>query len=180
MAAGRTGRNLVTEGIVLKTHRIGEIHKGVTFHSPLRGIVTGIAHGAYRPKSRLGGTTDPFCRARFYLYLEPVKDSCKINDAELLEGYHGIREGLIKYFIASLWTEVIIRTHGGGGEDGAVHTLLTGALRALDGQPESGTDDLLVQFLWKYMSAIGHGSRDRAVDRAGLRSAKEERDGNVR
>ena len=148
----------MTEGIVLKTHRIGEIHKGVTFHSPSKGVASGIAHGAYRTKSRIAGTTDPFSRARFYLYEEPVKGSCKINDAELLDGYHGVRDSLIKYYVASLWAEVIIKSHGGGAEDASVFQLLAGGLSALDRVPETGTDDLLIQFLWRYLSAIGFGS----------------------
>lgn len=150
----RRGRNSITEAVVLKTYRIGEYHKNITFHSPSDGIVRGIAYGAYRGRSKLSGVTDPFGRLKIYLYYEPVKQNYKINDVELIESYDGIRQDLTKFYVASLWAEIVIRSHGGGDEHPPVFQLLTQALGYLD-RVDSVTA-ILIQFLWRYVTTIGY------------------------
>ena len=107
-------RNIRTEAIVLKTGRVGEIHKSVTLLTPELGLVEAIAHGVYKGKGKLGGVSDPFCWSMSYLYYEPVKKNYKITDMECRELFERIRGDLGRYYAASLWAEVVIRSHAGG------------------------------------------------------------------
>lgn len=159
------GRNLTSEAIVLKTHRIGEIHKSVTFLTPSFGIINAIAHGAYKGRSKLGGLTDPFNVSLFYLYYEPVKKTYKITDAEPRKMLDGIRKNLKKLYTASLWAETVMKTFAGGERFEPIFSLLSECLHVLDYCPEEKIDEIIVQFLYRYLSLIGYMP---ALERCGI------------
>jgi DNA repair protein RecO (recombination protein O) len=146
-------RNFRTEGIVLKNNRFGEIHKGVTLLSPEHGIISAAAYGAYSPKGKLRGVTNPLCAGTFFLYRDPVQDTVKITDMDCREFFEGIRAAIVKFFTASVWLETVIRTFGGDAEE--VFSLLRGSLRLLDARAETASPLLLAQFLWRYLELSG-------------------------
>jgi DNA repair protein RecO (recombination protein O) len=147
------GRNFRTEGIVLKTNRFGEIHKGVTLLSPEHGIMSAAAYGACAAKGKLRGVTNPLCAGTFFLYRDPVKDSLKITDMDCREFFEGIRAAIVKFFTASVWLETVLRTFGGEAEE--IFSLLCAGLRLLDSCKEEASPRLLVQFLWRYLALSG-------------------------
>ena len=146
-------RNIRTEAIVLKTGRVGEIHKSVTLLTPDLGIIDAIAHGVYKGKGKLASATDPFAWSISYLYFEPVKKSYKITDMECMDLFEGVRADLRCYYAASLWAEVVIRSHGGGEGGDRVFGLMKEALGLLS----SGADERCaqIQFLWRFISISG-------------------------
>ena len=149
-------RNKTGEGVILKNGRVGEIHKSVTFLSPEVGVINAIAHGAYKGKSRLGGVTEVFSQSRISLYHDPVRDSYKITEVEPLLVFENVRRDLQKYYTASLWTEVILRTFAGGGEFAEVFSLLCESLTLLDRCPQEKNDAVLSLFLFRYVDALGY------------------------
>lgn len=153
---GAVARNRITEGIILKNSRIGEIHKSVTLLSPDLGVINPIAHGAYKGKSKLGGATEVFSRLTAYLYHDPVRGSYKFTDAEPLSIYEHLRGDLIKYYIASLWSEVVIRTYAGGGDYAGTYIMLSEALELLDSCREDKNDTVLSLFLYRYVESLGY------------------------
>ena len=146
-------RNSETDVIILKNSRIGDIHKGVTMLSPQQGLLSAIAHGAYSQKGKLRGVTNPFCYGRCYLYTDPVKKSIKITDLSVNDFFSGLRESVTRFYSASLWAELVLKTFGGGAESDRLFALLLDALRALD----SATDfrPVSIQFLWRYLETAG-------------------------
>ena len=150
------GRNRICEGIILKNTRFGEIHKSVTLLTPDLGVINAIAHGAYKGKSKLGGSTEVFSHATIYLYHDPVRGSFKITDIEPLAIFEDLRSNLTKYYIGSLWAEVIIRTYGGGGEYQAAYNLLSEAISLLDACESEKTDVVLSLFLYRYVESLGY------------------------
>ena len=90
-------RNLRTESIILRTRRIGELHKGLTCLTRSCGIIDVIAYGAGKGKSKLSGMVDPFSLLYMYLYYDPVKDSYKVSDIEQRAIFPGIRSELGKF-----------------------------------------------------------------------------------
>jgi DNA repair protein RecO (recombination protein O) len=146
-------RNIRTEAIVLKTGRVGEIHKSVTLLTPNLGIIDTIAHGVYKGKGKLASATDPFALSVAYLYFEPVKKNYKITDMECVDLFDGLRADLRCYYAASLWAEIIIRSHGGGEGSDRVFELMKRALGLLS----SGADErcVQIQFLWRFISLSG-------------------------
>ena len=146
-------RDIRTEAIVLKTGRIGEIHKSVTLLTPDLGLVDTIAHGVYKGKGKLASATDPFALSIAYLYYEPVKKNYKITDMECLDLFEGVRSNLDRYYSASLWAEVAIRAQVGGEGADRVFALFKRALSSL----AEGADDrgVQIQYLWRFISLSG-------------------------
>ena len=149
------GRTLISEAILLKNSRIGDIHKGVTALTPHRGLLQAIAYGAYKGKSKLGGRTDPFTRSLLYLYHDPVRDSYKITDVEPRSLYEGIRLDLQKYYTASLWAEVILKTFAGGGDSPAMYENLGVALELLSSELPAQSEKISILFLVRVIRELG-------------------------
>jgi DNA repair protein RecO (recombination protein O) len=139
--------------MVLKKYRVGETHKGLVALSADRGILYAIAHGALRPGNRLASGTEPLTLVRLYFYHEPVKDSLKVTDLTVLASFDRVKSDVQRYFTASLWVEVLLRSLAGGGVDPTALALLRDSVAALD----TGEDPALVdlQFLWRYLDYSG-------------------------
>ncbi len=179
------GRNRICEGIILKNARFGEIHKSVTFLAPDLGVINAIAHGAYKGKSKLCGATEVFSHSTMYLYRDPVRSSYKITDIAPVAIFENLRGDLTKYYIGSLWAEVIIRTYGGGGEYQAAFHLLRDALLLLDMCDHAKTDSVLSLFLYRYVESLGYMPDFSACSNCGRRLSERDKwyiaeEGNVR
>jgi DNA repair protein RecO (recombination protein O) len=148
-------RSSSTPAIVLKKTRIGEIHKALTLLTPGTGLVHVVAHGAYKMRSRLR-PCEPFAIIRAYLYHEPVKNQYKLTDAEVVESLEGVRASVTRYYAASLWAEVALKSFGAGESFGELFRLLHDALVLLDRLPERREGLLTVQFLMRFLELSGH------------------------
>lgn len=146
-------RSFHTDGIILKNYRFGEIHKGVVFLSPEHGLVEAVAFGAHSPKGKLRTVTDPLCTGTLYLYKDPVKGLTKITDMDCRLFFAGIRESVRKFFHASVFLETVLKTFGGDAP--FIFRLLVEALSLLEAMPEDQTTELLIQFLFRYLSCAG-------------------------
>ncbi|MFW5683967.1 MAG: DNA repair protein RecO [Spirochaetota bacterium] len=148
-------RSHTAEAIVLKNNRVGEIHKGVVLLTPEDGLVRAIAHGAYSQKGKLRGTTNLFCTGTCYLYTDRAKQSTKITDFDVREYFSGIREDLVKFYTASLWTEVVLKTYATGGESDRLFRLLVSSLLELQSRPATESERVSVQFVWRFLAFSG-------------------------
>lgn len=148
-------RSSITQAIVLKNNRIGEIHKGVVMLTPDEGLVRAIAHGAYSQKGKLRGTTNLFCTGTAYLYTDPVKQSTKITDFDVSEYFSGIRDDLVKFYTASLWAETVLKTYAAGSESQAVFRLLVTALGHLQELTTSDAERVSSHFVWRFLDCSG-------------------------
>ena len=148
-------RNSIESAVVLKSARMGEIHRSVTLLTPHRGVVYATAHGAGKAASKLKAAAIPFACVTAYLYHDPVRDSFKVTDVEPLDLHGAIRADLGKFFTASLWVEIVLRSHGGGTEATAVHALLVNGLRTLNAAPATQVGAVSVQVLWRCLQLLG-------------------------
>ncbi|MBN2534321.1 MAG: DNA repair protein RecO [Spirochaetales bacterium] len=149
-------RNSITQAIVLKTYRIGEIHKGVTLLTKNTGIINAIAHGAWKIKSRLRAHTQLFNYVRVYLYYNPVKQSYKITDIESLRLCDMIVKSLKKYYIVSICAEIILKSFGGGESVKEMFFLFLSVLQTLGRICDDEADFILIQFFWRFLLITGH------------------------
>lgn len=149
-------RTSSTEAIVLRKVRVGEIHKSLTLLSPTLGLLSVMAHGAYKMRSRLRTASEPFSVIRAYLYHEPVKNQYKVTDIEPIDSLEGIRASVLRFFTASLWAEVCLKSYGGGEGFAELYRLLREALRVLAGCGEAAVGGLSVQFLARFLELLGH------------------------
>ena len=148
-------RSSTTEAVVLRKTRIGEIHKSLTLFSRQRGLINAIAHGAFKIKSRLRTTSEPFHVVRAYLYHDPVRDQYKITDMESLAALDGIRRSVQRFYAASLWAEVVIRSYGGGENFPLLYDLLVEALQLLNPAPDRVVPFLSIQVLLRILDLLG-------------------------
>jgi DNA repair protein RecO (recombination protein O) len=148
-------RNIKTDSIILRTRRIGELHRGLSCLTRSHGIIDAIAYGAGKGKSKLSGLVDPFSLLHLYLYYDPVKDSYKISDIEQKRIFPEIRLELTKFYIASFWAELILKSYSGGGENEYVYPLLAQSLYFLNKSDIENQDFILIQFIWRYLSISG-------------------------
>ncbi len=149
-------RTSSTEAIVLRKVRVGEIHKSLTLLSPTLGLLNAMAHGAYKMRSRLRTASEPFSVIRAYLYHEPVKNQYKVTDIEAIDSLEGIRASVLRFFTASLWAEVCLKSFGGGEGFAELYRLLREALRVLARCGEAAVGGLSVQFLARFLDLLGH------------------------
>jgi DNA repair protein RecO (recombination protein O) len=147
------GRNFRTEGVILKTYRVAEYHKGLVIISPDAGVLHATAFGAFKGKSKLSGVSEPFTAGDFLLYHDPVKDRYKVS--EIVPGSYNeaLRSELDRYYTALFWSELIIKSFGGGSEYGQLYYLLVSALDFLG--YTHYVDRANLQFVWRYLDITG-------------------------
>ena len=150
-------RNSIESAVVLKAARMGEIHRLVTLFTGDRGLVYAAAHGAGKAVSKLKVAAIPFAHITAYLYHDPVRDAFKVTDAEPRNLHSAIRNDLTKFFTASLWAEIVLRSHGGGTHPDRLHALLVSGLDALDTVGSEEVGALSVQIMWRALGQLGIG-----------------------
>ena len=150
-------RNQWMEGITLHSRRFQEYHKQVVLLSRDGGIREAVLHGGYKGRSRHAGTTEPFRHVKLLLYHNPVRDSWKITDGEVLHPFEGFRGSLPRIYLATLWGEILIRTRGGGmGEEGEeLFRMVLDCLSLLETAAPEKLVRLNVQFLWRFLACTG-------------------------
>ncbi len=148
-------RNVITEAVILRNNRVGEIHKGLILLTQDLGLISAIAHGAYKPTGKLKGVSDPFCHVQAFIYHEPVKHTYKVTDMAVKHFFEGIRGELKKFYIASVWAEIIMKSFGGGESSNQVFDFLVAAYSLLDRMAMKYLDYVQIQFLWRYFSLLG-------------------------
>ena len=148
-------RNTICDVMVLKTRRQGDYDKQLILFSAGLGLVYASVYGAYRSRSRLAGSTEQFTRLKAYLYHNPVKNSWKVSDAEVLDQYSGLRGSLEKIMAASAGAEIIMKTEAAGGEEKRLYSILIDLFHYLDTGTDEDIDYLIIQFLYRYIEISG-------------------------
>ena len=142
--------------------------------SEARGMLSAIAHGALRPGGRLSSGSEPLTLARVCFYHEPVKDSYKVTELTVLAAFERVKREIARFFTASLWVEVVLRSLGGGVTDASVFDLLRESLATLDRVPDAGVDQADLQFLWRFLGLAGFRPDLDVCASCGTRVAEEE------
>jgi DNA repair protein RecO (recombination protein O) len=150
MGAPRTYR---TEGVVLRRANLGEADKILTIATPDHGTVRAIAKGVRRPKSKLSGHLDLFCRSHLLIAKGQTLDV--IAGAAMIDGYKAIRADLWRTSCAIYLVELVDRLSEERLENRPLYRLLVDGLEALD----VGRN---VEVLLRYFEL-------HALDRAGFR-----------
>jgi DNA repair protein RecO (recombination protein O) len=148
-------RTFTVEGFVLLADRFGEIHKRISLFTAERGIVSVFAHGALKSAGKLRAVTELFVQGRFSLYHDPVKDTIKITDADCLDSFPFIRTGLRRFYAASLFVELVMKSHGGGEAGRTLYALFSEALALLNDAQEEDVPYHVLQFILRFLNLTG-------------------------
>jgi DNA repair protein RecO (recombination protein O) len=137
-------------GVVLRTIRLGEADRIVTFLTEGRGKVRAVAKGVRKTKSRFGSRLEPISHVALQLYEGRELDT--VTQAETLDHFRPIREDLERVARATALLEVADQVAQEGEPNAALYRMLVGALRSL----AAHSSPLLVTgFYWKLLSLEG-------------------------
>ncbi|MEW6154909.1 MAG: DNA repair protein RecO [Actinomycetota bacterium] len=116
-------------GVVLRTMRLGEADRIVTFLTGGRGKVRAVAKGVRKTKSRFGGRLEPMTHVSLLLYEGRELDI--VTQAETLDSFRDLREDLDRLGKATSLLEVADQVAQERHAAPRLYSMLLGALRAL-------------------------------------------------
>lgn len=119
-----------SKGIVLRSIRYGEADRILDLYTSDAGLVSGIAKGIRRTRSRFGGRLEPLSCVDFMAYRGRNLDT--ITQAEVLRSFHSVREDLARFEAAGGMVGSVRALSGGDEADRRVFNLLYHALDALE------------------------------------------------
>jgi DNA repair protein RecO (recombination protein O) len=120
------------EGIVLRTHKLGEADRIISVLTRNHGKVRAVAKGVRKTKSRFGARLEPPTHLQLQLY-EGRSDLHIIDQAETVDHFRAIRDDLDRLTRAVSMLEAADQLGLEGEPNPALYQMLLGALRALSG-----------------------------------------------
>ena len=140
------------EGVVIRTHKLGEVDRIVTLLTKNHGQVRAVAKGVRKPSSRFGARLEPFMVADIQFYEGRTLDT--ISQAESLSSYGGeIVADYEKFTAANAIVETAERLSR-ETSSAAQYLLLVGALRSL-ARGEHSTQLVLDAYLLRALALSG-------------------------
>jgi DNA repair protein RecO (recombination protein O) len=140
------------EGVVLRTHKLGEADRIVVLMTAAHGKVRAVAKGVRKTKSRFGGRLEPLRQASLLLY--EGRDLAIIAQAETLEHHPALRLDFDRLTDALALAEAVDQVAQEGEPNPPLYRMLTGALRAL-ADAEVRSPLLVAAFYWKLLALEG-------------------------
>lgn len=122
--------------------------------TPESGLLPAVAYGIRGRRSSLRGKVIPFARGTAWLYRDPRQERSKITDFDVARYSLNVVNDLDAYYEASLWAEVVWRSHASGDHGDEVFRLIDEALTLLDSDPTTA-GVLGTVVLWRYLSIMG-------------------------
>jgi DNA repair protein RecO (recombination protein O) len=138
------------EGIVLRTHRLGEADRIVVLLTPGRGKVRAVAKGIRKTTSRFGGRLEPTTHVTLQLYEGRSLDT--VTQAEVVDVFSAVKGDLSRLGKASTLLEVCDQVGQEGEPNVRLFQMLLGALRSLEARDAAA---LVPAFFLKLLAAEG-------------------------
>src|ERR1041384_3197369 len=117
------------EGIVLRTHKLGESDRIVSLYTRQRGKVRAVAKGVRKTKSRFGARLEPPTHPQPLLYEGRELDI--VTQAETVDHFRAIRDDLDRLTRAVAMLEAVDQLGLEGEANEPLYQMLLGALPAL-------------------------------------------------
>jgi DNA repair protein RecO (recombination protein O) len=137
-------------GIVLRTIKLGEADRIITFATEGRGKVRAVAKGVRKTKSKFGARLEPLTHVSLLLYEGRELDI--VTQVETIDAFRSVREDLDRLTQAMALLEAVDHLVQEGHENPRLLQMLLGALRTLD----AGPAPLVVPaFFWKLLAQEG-------------------------
>jgi DNA repair protein RecO (recombination protein O) len=139
------------EGVVLRSHKLGEADRIVVILTRHHGKLRAVAKGVRRTRSRFGARLEPGSVLALQLF-HGRGELDIVTQAETLERFRTLRDDLGRYSRASVLLEVAELVVPDRTPDRPLHQLLVGALRELD---RSGSALVVPAFVMKVLALEG-------------------------
>lgn len=142
-----------SKGIVLRSIRYGEADRILDLYTRDAGLVSAIAKGIRRTRSRFGARLEPLSCVDFVAYAGRTLDT--VTQAEVLRSFHGVRENLDRFEAAAGMVGYVRALSGGDEADRRVFNLLFNGLDVLEAR-DAGLDSLEAAFGLKLSMLAGY------------------------
>src|ERR1041385_4258313 len=126
---------VTTEGIVLKTHALGDTSRIVTVYTRDHGMQKLVAKGARKLPSRFGYALEPLSRSRLVFYWKPDRDLHLLSKADVVDPLGSRLGDLARLAHAQAALELVDRLVWGEEPHPGLYALLR---QALDGCERAG------------------------------------------
>ncbi|MBC8590760.1 DNA repair protein RecO [Wansuia hejianensis] len=144
---------LKTEGIVLSEIRFKETSKILNIYTKKYGKIPVMARGAYKPKSKLIATTQPFSYNEYILH--KGRNFYYLNQGVVIDPFYNIRENIKRFAYGFYILELIEKSIPEEEENERLFLLLEKSLRILSNIDEEFLK-FIVAFELKYISFLGY------------------------
>jgi len=148
-------RNLKAPALVLNARPVGENHRGLSMLVSGEGLITPLAFGAQGKKSPLRGTAVPYNQGIADLHYDGSRDRWRLTAFDPLNTHDGLRENLDRFYAASTWAEILLKTHGSGDDSALIFNLAARALSLLSAGESRDIGRLNAGFLWHFLDIEG-------------------------
>ena len=152
-------------GLVLQSFAYGETSKILRLLTPETGVVSVIAKGARRPKSRFGGLLEPFAEGQADFFRREGRDLHTLGGWDLRRARHGLGRDLVAFGGASLLAELVLRF----GTDEPSPVLFARLSSALDAMcsPGAGSEGITIAAAWELVAILGFAPQTEQCVRCG-------------
>jgi DNA repair protein RecO (recombination protein O) len=144
------------EGVVLRTHKLGEADRIVVLMTAGRGKVRAVAKGVRKTKSRFGGRLEPPSHLALQCYEGRELDT--ITQVETIDHFRRVHDDLDGLSAALALVEAVDQVAREQHTDRDLYVLLVRALRTLETRPSP----LLVGAF--YLKLLGHDGAGPVLD----------------
>src|SRR5262252_4915124 len=150
---------VTSEGIVLKTHALGDTSRIVTAYTREHGLRKLVAKGARKTPSRFGYALEPLSRSRFVFYLKPDRDLHLLSRAEVLDAVGSRLADLSRLVHAQAALELVDRLVWGEEPHERLYALLQQALEGCARAPLAALPAVTLAFQLQLASELGYRPR---------------------
>ncbi len=143
-------RNIQTQAIVVKTAKVGEMHKLLTLLCPDLGLISVMVYGGRKGKKT--ALAPLFSMGTFQLYHNPVRNEYSLEEALSSFLPEAIMQNLESTYTAALLCEIV--TKAPTDEPQPVFETLKSALLQLE-QASQRPKSITISFIWKLLQIWG-------------------------
>ena len=150
---------ITCEGIVLKTHALGDTSRIVTVYTRDHGLQKFVAKGARKLPSRFGYALEPLSRSRFVFYMKPDRDLHLLSKAEVLDALGSRLSDLSRLAHAQASLEIVDRLVWGEEPHPRLFALLVQALEGCTRAPVEALAAVTLAFQLQLAAELGYRPR---------------------
>jgi DNA repair protein RecO (recombination protein O) len=147
------------EGVVLKTHALGDTSRIVVVYTREHGMVRLVAKGARKTPSRFGYALEPLSRGRYVYYFKTDRDLHLLSQADTLTATGSRLSELTRLAHAEAALELIDRLVWGEEPHAELYDLLVRTLEAVVAAPEAALPAITIAFELQVASLLGYRPR---------------------
>jgi len=147
--------DIKAQAIVLRANRVGEHHRGLSMLVSGKGLVDSLAYGAMSRRSALRSAALPYNRGVAELHYDGSRRRWRLRSFDPVDTHDGLRDDLERFYTASTWAEILLRSYGSGEDSTTLFTLAASAFSLLSGCVPQGISRLKCAFLWNFLKIEG-------------------------